>query len=178
MDLRSRRNDAGVRTRTLLTPKRGHLLAGAVGIVIAIAACGPAATGVQGTNAGTPGSATANGTSGAGTHAAGSTSTGAAGASHGSAGAGGPRGGTASHVESGIHNAGRDSNSGIDLDPESHRHAAAHSGPDPWTDTTARNPQQVSLALCEHQHLEHAHRPQRCVRARAYRRANATDADR
>ena len=93
MDLRSRRNDADVRTRTLLTPKRGHLLAGAVGIMIAIAACGPAATGVQGTNAGTPGSATANGTSGAGTHAAGSTST--SGASHGSAGAGGPGSGTA-----------------------------------------------------------------------------------
>ncbi len=93
MDLRSRRNDADVRTRTLLTSKRAHLLAGAVGIMIAIAACGPAATGVQGTNAGTPGSATANGTSGAGTHAAGSTST--SGASHGSAGAGGPGSGTA-----------------------------------------------------------------------------------
>jgi hypothetical protein len=96
MDLRSRRNDAGVRIRTLLTLKRGHLLAAAVGIMVAVAACGPAATGVQRTNAETPGSATANGTSGAGTHAAGSTSTSASGASHGSAGAGGPGSGTTS----------------------------------------------------------------------------------
>ena len=97
MNLRSRRNDAGVRSRTLLTPKRGHLLAGAVGIMVAIAACGPAATNPHDSTTSTPGStATANGASGAGTHAAGSKHTGAPGSSHGSAGAGGPGGGTTS----------------------------------------------------------------------------------
>src|ERR1019366_5188743 len=76
MDLRSRRNDSDVRLRPrVLTAKRGHLLGCAVGITVAIAACGQAATGLQGTDANAPGSAaTASGPSGTGAHAGGSKS--------------------------------------------------------------------------------------------------------
>ena len=61
-----------------------------------------------------------------------------------------------------------------DLHTHGEGHVQANQGAEAISDTTGY-PQQVSLAVCQHEHLEHADRHQRRLRARAHRAADRQD---